>query len=74
LRLVGRWRLYRGLRVIGGRQIADFRLRRADYVAFGNVRRLGTWAGTALPQRRRAVFRRFKALLDGAAEDRRLAV
>lgn len=75
LRLVGRWCLYRGLSVIGGRQVGDLRLRWADYGAFGNVRRLGDLGGyCASCNGRRAVLRRFKALLDRAAKNRRLAV
>jgi hypothetical protein len=58
-----------GLGVIGRRQIGDLRLRWADHRAFGNIRRLGDLGGyRASCNGRRAVLRRFKALLDGAAK------
>ena len=72
-----RWRLHRIGLAAGGGEIADFRLRRAHHIIIaGNIRRLGDLrrhraaAGPAWG----AILRRFKTLLDSAAENRRLAV
>ena len=75
MRLVGSWRLYRRLSAVRRRQIDYFRLRRAYHCAIGNIRRLGDLGGhRASGNGRRAVFRRFKALLDSPAKNGRLAV
>ena len=72
--------LRRGLNRIraasGGGKIADFCLRRTHHIIItGDIRRLGDLGGNrAARHRRRAVFGGFKALLDSAAEDRRLTV
>ena len=68
--------LHRFSATSGSRKIANFRLRRAYHVIItGRVRRLGDLSGNrAARHRRRAVFGGFEALLDGTAEDRRLAV
>ena len=72
---IGCRRLHRSRRGIGRGQVAYFRLRRAHDVATGDtggLRNLGR--NGASGNGRRAIFRCFKSLLNGTAEDGGLAV
>ena len=71
--------LRRGLNRIraasGGGKIADFCLRRTHHIIItGDIRRPGDWREPRCPSPTARRFGGFKALLDSAAEDRRLTV